>query len=422
MQELISTVEWNGVLMNKTNNKFLLVSPVPLGWNNMLMSLECLMAVAHITNRTLVLPPTIFLEHLDDDKSHMFLWHNIFDVLDKTIFDKHFDNINFIDLPEINRFCLEFMKFIKPLPAPLPMYDYSKFDWRPSTNHWKYFYHYLDGTLDIRAGGLFLSEVILLDNSSGVREQYKDDFQKFKSIGLGLDHTLDNLRRDRSYRDLDSTSKYLIIQDPFHYYWFTVYPGGPKERNIMKKRINGALRFKKEYYDMADSILKNIGGCNAIHVRESFYRDTSASEAAERIHKKISTVLSKDNPLFLATDFTKDQKSFFKKSLEQFGYNILTLEELDLNLTGLEQVVLDQIICSKADIFYGTYGSTFSRRINIMRGLEGRLAYDHTGLNVDHGPSAAGSMPFPWHDFKIDNETAWCTNASAHPQWTMEDE
>ena len=92
------------------------------------------------------------------------------------------------------------------------------------------------------------------------------------------------------------------------------------------------------------------------------------------------------------------------------------MSDNDFFESKLNRSVLEQIICAQADNFFGTYYSTFSKRINIMRGLEGRQAADHLGINMLQSNENLTHV-FPWRKMQ---DQSWYWNQSSHPQWLNE--
>lgn len=112
----------------------------------------------------------------------------------------------------------------------------------------------------------------------------------------------------------------------------------------------------------------------------------------------------------------KKNKNFFNEL--KYEYEIYFYEDFDFNLSEFERIAVEQIICSESKSFYGTYSSTFSKRINVMRGIEGKQANDNYGVNTYPKFSEEDTkIPFPWR-FTPDKRWEWIS--SSYPQWTFE--
>ena len=84
-------------LNNTMNNKYIIFSPLRSGLANVIMSYEIAFAMAYITNRTLILPPSTFLTHITQGGREQ--WPSIWD-----LFDKNNNEFDTIELNEYNEF------------------------------------------------------------------------------------------------------------------------------------------------------------------------------------------------------------------------------------------------------------------------------------------------------------------------------
>ena len=128
---------------------------------------------------------------------------------------------------------------------------------------------------------------------------------------------------------------------------------------------------------------------------------------------KLYSFFEPSKPLYIATD--EKDLSFFDPVREK--YDIYFYQDFNFNTTALETDVMDQVICADSDIFIGTYLSTYTKRINVMRGIDGKQADDDIGINHMLEPKDRISKDIvnPW---KV--KPHWWWNDSSHPQFKYE--
>ena len=199
------------------------------------------------------------------------------------------------------------------------------------------------------------------------------------------------------------------------------------ERNEMKDKINKVFRYHDKFYEISDFVKQQIGPYNAIHVRRNDFLDSRPDETEifngpEKLLAVVENTpfFEPDLPLYVATDETslpffrnlrREREVYFFRDFD-FPYRD------DLEPNNLNMAVMDQVICSQSENFFGTYMSTFTKRINIMRGLEGRQADDWMGINhTPEQPDEDIDSAIPWSTMQ-NNEWHW--NQSSHYQWMKE--
>ncbi|NDB30602.1 hypothetical protein EB155_13150, partial [archaeon] len=89
-------VTFNFIFKSMNEEKYIIFEPYRCGLSNVLMSFELAFSLAHITSRTLIMPPKIWWEQLDYGKQKEN-WTNIWDILD---LDRVKEEIKIIDLFE----------------------------------------------------------------------------------------------------------------------------------------------------------------------------------------------------------------------------------------------------------------------------------------------------------------------------------
>jgi hypothetical protein len=369
------------------NEKYLAFGPYRSGLGNVIMSYECALAIAHITNRKLILPPTLHLTHI---KAHSKeINHSLWDLFDEAATRQEFDIEDYHSHPNFQG-KFEQMQTSYSWFENLPNVVSDCYNWKVDPGESVY---WMTGS-----SICFVSELW--------RHKDSEDFKLFAG--------------NRRIIDANWDYKYLLFENNlFQNYWYIVYPGGPAERNKLKNKVNKAIRYKQSFYDtFENSLMNRIGPYNAVHVRRNdFFIQFSYSlrtvDEGRKLLSQLLRVFDPNKPLYIATD---ESNSSFFDPVRQVFKSLYFISDIQGDYTNLDKAILDQIICSRADEFYGIKNSTFTRRINVMRGLEGRTARDNTGINaLDEVEPEQGF--FPWNH-RPDKQWSW--NMSSYLQWTQE--
>jgi len=335
------------------------------------MSYEVAFAIAHVTNRTIIIPPAMHLTHISEGakKNYSQFW---------SLFDRSNNQFNTV---EILDHCFE---------QAIDNY----YSWSGDANK-------------------VLKDCYIPDKFP-INMPICDD--RLCVIGK-LSNTSDftNFLAQRQIVNLDRPEQYILLENNlFHHYWYWVYAGDKTERNTLKNKINRLFRYSQRYYDLVANEVA-VGPYNAIHVRRGDffiqYGQALQSVASEdKLFLQVSQLMDPTLPLYIATD--EPNQDFFKPLTTR--YRVMFLNSFFKNLTKLEAAIVEQIICSQAEQFLGTIPSTYSKRINVMRGLDGKPATDYTGINQITAPDARMSDPIPWKN------SCWGWSMSSHPQWMQE--
>ena len=369
--------------------KYISFRPYFSGLVNIIMSYEMFLAIAAITGRKVVLPPDCWMLFLSKSQNKED-WTDFWQIFDKEVLLKEFDCIEHNDVPE----------FQGNLDKMQGMFSYTE---------------------NIGKCGLSVSEinfsshVICGDHSVLVNNRV--DTEDFNNFCNG-----------RPVIELDCDKQFIHFENNlFGHYWYHVYPGDENCRNELKDKINKVLKYHGKFYHYADVVRKKLGQFNSIHVRRNDFLQTRKNDiecvnAPDKILEMVNKLPFNDKslPLYISTD--EKDRSFF--SLLGENYDIHFYEDFDYQFgedyvdDDLHTAVLEQVICSQSENFFGTYLSTFSKRINIMRGLEGRQADDHFGINLPRENSNQSlTVSFPWSSMP---DGRWHWNSSSYFQWTTE--
>ena len=370
--------------------RYISFSPYFSGLVNIIMSYEMFLAIAAITKRKVILPPDCWMLFLSKSQSKKD-WIDFWKIFDKEVLLEEFDCIEHRDVPEFTG-------------------KFSKMQGKKSY------------TRGIGNCDLDLSEINFdshtCSDSHTVFVDRSIESQDFKDFCNG-----------RSVMELDCDEQFLHFENNlFGHYWYHVYPGGEILRNKLKDKINRVLKYHDKFYFYADAVRRDLGPFNAVHVRRNDFLEAREEElecvnAPEKILEMFDKLpfYDKTLPIYIATD--EQDRSFFDLLGEK--YDIYFYEDFDYEFgedfldDDLHIAVLEQVICSQSENFFGTYLSTFSKRINIMRGLEGRQADDHLGINhLPEVPDENLDDVFPWRKMSDDR---WQWNSSSHLQWMHEE-
>ena len=367
--------------------RYLSFSPYFSGLSNIIMSYEILLSIAYITKRKVILPPDVWMlfhskcYNQKDWKKEDYV--DIWEILDKDVITREFDCIDFYDVPEFQG-KFEQMETERSYTGNLGgVIDGSDISC---------YYSHRMKTID--------PDQIVFTGDDNID---KGDFDHFcqgrKSINLN-----------------DYTKKFLHFENNlFGHYWYMIYPGNAIERNILKDKINTCFRYKNKFYELSKKVKERIGDYNSVHVRRNDFKICHAERLvpSDLLLDKLYSFFESSKPLYIATD--EKDLSFFDPVREK--YDIYFYQYFDFNTTALETDVMDQVICADSDIFIGTYLSTYTKRINVMRGIDGKQADDDIGINHMLEPKDRISKDIvnPW---KV--KPHWWWNDSSHPQFKYE--
>jgi len=372
--------------------RYVTFSPYYAGLGNVLMSYELALSIAHITGRTLVLPPKAFMAFLSAE-NHRDKFIDMWDVLYKPAVAEAFSVIDFDNVPEL-RAAKEKMQTERSYTGNILEHVPNLFWYKP------------------REGNVVCEEHALLVNG-------RPDTEDCKVFAAG-----------RIPVDLDRPEKFLHFENNlFGHYFYHVYCD-KEQRNILKDKMASAMRYKEMYFYMAKEVAKKLGSYNAAHVRRGdfFHQYSEFLKGIDTGDKLLDQVKKFEEynglPLYIATDETnRDLFDAFKGQYELAFY-----DDFGFDLTPLEKAIVEQIICSNANFFMGTKPSTYSAKINKIRGEAGKQSDDYMGINtvlyteggwkeMPKDRPAYIDSPIPW-TLRADKRWSW--DNSTHPHWTKE--
>lgn len=372
-------------------NKYISFSPYYAGLSNVIMSYELAFAISHITGRTLILPPDCFLTVICENDKKTFV--DIWKVFDRDYVDKKCNCIDFYRVPEFQK-------------------KYHLFG--DIKSYTKGISEVIDDVTEIK----FVSESDVEKKNSPINESHivlvssKNEDEDFIDFCQG-----------RKVLDLSEIkSKFIHFEgNLFGHYWYHVYPGNFQKRNMMKEKINTIFTYNFIIEDICSVVSSMVGDYNSVHIRRTdflhcYKHNIESISSNLTVFNSIRQYFDTSIPLYIATD--EKNKNFF--NLVRENYKVYFFDDickfLPYDISELEKTVIEQTVCSKSNKFYGTFYSTYSSRINIIRGMNGMQAEDYMGLNYI-GDIINESSVNPW---KCKESKRWGWWDSSHPQWKIE--
>ena len=166
-----------------------------------------------------------------------------------------------------------------------------------------------------------------------------------------------------------------------HFYSFVIFEDWKRDIWI-KRLIRDYIHYKDEFICVASRIVQEIrkkardydpnnlyGAYDSFHVRRGDFQYKKIKISAQELYDSSKNQIKKGGTLYIATD--ERDKSFFD-IFKQKGYNVLFLDDfinpylhgMNTNFYGM----MDQIIASRSNVFFGSFRSTFTGYINRIRG------------------------------------------------------
>ena len=337
------------------SKKYISFEPWPGGFCNIRMSYELAAAIAFITGRTLILPPTIFCLFLS--KRHdKRTWFDIFRAIDYEKFAKNFDCVFTHEVDEYRQI--------------------------ESENQ------YFEGINDIAKIYTFGAQ------------KTGDSFP----VHLGRDDVLtcgpERCNRSvefiagRKVIDLDCESKFIHFPgNLFGRFYYHVYAPGVLKRNLLKAKILDAFSYRDQYLQIADNITKQLSCFNAVHIRRNDFLLQRREVTENQLNTLEESLVGRiDDPkiLYIATD-EKDTSLF--ECLSK-SYQLYFWSNFGTDFCELEALLVEQIVCARAEKFLGSFLSTYTDYVHVLRANVGTKDYHREGINYNR--DSLHYQYFPW--------------------------
>ncbi|KAJ1422622.1 GDP-fucose protein O-fucosyltransferase-domain-containing protein [Ochromonadaceae sp. CCMP2298] len=356
--------------------KYVTFEPDPGGWNNIRMQMELVVVFAYATGRTLVLPPDQPMYLLNKGKGHQKV-HSFADFFPFELIQKRVSVISMEQYLALEGVTGHLFNTTTGLPA-LPPGNKTAFDAtikEQKLSMWGYLRDVSECPL-WKAMKVFVvippapgvNVTLLPADVAGVYRRRLEEF------GAGREaRYYDQAMHDkRSIHFISLPGKgYRILE---HFYTFLHFQDPAMDRYYK--------RFVRDYVHYIDVIfcksaliinaLRTEGGTySAFHIRRGEFQYKEVKIPASNMLQNVGHFVPQ-KLLFIATD--EKNKSFFDPFKKDHTVRFLDdymdlaqLRHINPNFLGM----IDQVVCTRGDIFVGTWFSTFSGYITRMRGYMG---------------------------------------------------
>jgi hypothetical protein len=362
------------------------------GWNNVLMQLEILVALAWLTGRALVLPPSTPLYLLGDGP------HPLGEFIDVNALRRH--------IP-----VLDAEAFAEAIGVPA-FVDHEAFsDWMSAHGH---------------APGWNALDDVLVHPRDALAQRAELAERVLDRRPIHLDAAVSHA--EVLYFPMAPETRMFGVAETFFLF------GDARLERRVRRLVRDAIRYRPGILALAERALRApaLGGrFAALHIRRGdFHRQYEATQiGAERIREHTQALFDPGQTLYVATDET--DPSFLDPFRDRF--HIVTFRDLGVaadtkpHWTGM----VETLVCAAAPgPFVGTRLSTFSSRIATLRGYlamtpAGRAAGIDTALYYTQPPlDAVGDESRPYdppaekhEDARGETRQPWWQSAARVPLW-----
>jgi len=344
------------------------------GWNNIRMALEIVFIFAYITGRTIVLPPSMHLYLLDKDTKQ----HSLMDFYDEKLFTN-----NIIRIISLQEYLQELPNTIsKPSPVILerleqePLFNYwghgvpSLFLWmREVGYHWRFddktFFTFMDDQVSQSFGGD-------QDKWWAAKDKWTKRFLPYRTLlqrGTHIMYILGGRMMDAPVWHFKGDGEERLIA----HYTSKLYIECDKMNLYVRRFVRDSLRYHDSIFNIAWKMIDKLnrfggggGGWCSAHIRRGDFQFVDTRLSCKELLEVFKGEISVGKIIYIATD--EPDKSFFNLLREY--YTIYFWDDIiDMGIENSNWIgMIEQIIASHGEIFYGTYLSTFTHYIIRMRG------------------------------------------------------
>ena len=229
-------------------------------------------------------------------------------------------------------------------------------------------------------------------------------------------HGRPDLVRLAPLRDLASPAHVMIEVNPLSLYSYAFYlDAGESLFPLMT-----ALRPRKVYRTLAQSLAERLGQFDALHLRLGDFLDWSLTPRAEQVSageilRNLEAIIPPDAPLVVLSDDPDHplladllrhfpRARVFERWLEAMG----RLPGFDRPLTGAEMGLVAQMVAARSRHFVGTMCSTFTALIHRARGARVFMfaynmfphVFELADCVMREGPASGGAFSWQRLSFK----------------------
>lgn len=330
--------------LNDPNEKFLTCTPRFSGLNNERMVLELAFAFALTLNRTLVLNPPFWVDHLGSTNKDL---SNFFDFNDLA---KGVRVISYTD----------FAKKMKWDKLPSNLRDLDNF------------MHEQSDTLVVSMPERGKSNIYNVFAWPQIPAENTDAHASLKQFAGP---------HKRNFYDVVTDPKLLSAKVVHydtrtlfgHFYNAIWYEDFDLYQDLLF-RVKNFVHYRSEWFERAERIIKQLGPFSAIHIRRGdFQYKTQKGLSYATIFENTKNLYKEGETLWLATDET-DMDKLEREELPVFRdrYKVKLLKDykylIEDEIPEYTYGIIETIICSYARVFVGTKASTYSGYIQRLRG------------------------------------------------------
>jgi len=390
--------------------KYVVFEPDRGGWNNIRMAAETSIIFAHITGRTLVLPPKAkwyLLDKNSDGKDNESTFSTFFDLY------KLKDSMEMISMEQFLETIAKPNRLLNATyPIEIPVRSFA-------TNNDR-LWRFLEQACHVRPWNVdqnYMAFNISKDSESGKVVFGNVDNSTERVIRFAANRNM--ITYDNSFDDLlcvyfpgDYRDSHRLLT---HYYSY-LYLANIREERIYKRLVRDRLHYRDDIFCAAGQIVKrlheysstltnkpiqdkkyynnvtrgghmnkedkdNFATYHAFHIRRGDFQFENVRISAEAIWSNTQHLINKSisSLIYIATDernitfFAPFMNNFTVKFLHDFKHDFgAGSMKMNKNHIGM----IEQVICANAYTFIGTPYSTFTGYITRMRGYyrDGRYA------------------------------------------------
>mmetsp|Transcript_16668 Transcript_16668/g.49845 ORF Transcript_16668/g.49845 Transcript_16668/m.49845 type:complete len:554 (-) Transcript_16668:1366-3027(-) len=336
------------------------------GLNNVRLQVEVLVIMAHVFRRTLVMPDHLadFMDHHNDGGEVQYTIADFFDFQDLSTWVSVITMQQYLDIRSV------------PQDSVLRTDRHALQAWLRSEKHTGTVYPKWDAS----------GHVMAVPDEQGVARRRNPSFKQFAHD------------RDPEVYDAEAqkaiTLHFMMEMPDYRLFgsvaWFWYFPSDAWQ-DYYYAGLRDHFHFHHDIFANASRVIHHVrqmhGGhnFNALHDRADDFAgqfpEMYISESDLVAHMKM--VLgegSAQQPLYIAVKAVNESRHGALR--EAFPRHVFLSDIIEDVLPGVASVFLgpiEQVVCSAADRFVGTYGSTFSGFVHRMRG------HHHPGLVPDKG-------------------------------------
>jgi GDP-fucose protein O-fucosyltransferase len=388
--------------------QYLLFEPDDGGWNNIRMSMETVMAMAHAMGRTLVLPPEqamYLLGASQQNQKNTFSFMDFFPMDAIASENRGLDIITMDDFLEKEGITGHLKNFLTGMVSFPPQ---NRTNWNGinsavnnDLNPWIRSIAMMpewdpDKCLAAFPKSRDPKEIEVLSNLLRLALDDGTTAPEPK-IFVGHPTKVDALPRERLREALAGRNKLCIYDEEMqnapvihfhgkkgmgarllvHFYAFLFFEDWRQDVWI-KRFVRDHVRYVDEIQCAAARIVQGIreqaatndnpnGDFDTFHIRRGDFQYKKTRISAEKIYEISKDTLTEGSTVYLATD--ERDKSFFAPLLKK--YRVLFLDDLVHLIPGVNTNyygMIDQLVASRGRFFFGCWFSTFTGYINRIRG------------------------------------------------------